>query len=431
MPFADEYISRHRISPRLPEPPPKRPEMIVVIPCYSEPGLLRSLQALYDCKKPSCYTEIIVVINHPENAPQENRRQNEQSLHEMRRWAKEHDSSQLRWHAVYLPDVPLKDSGVGYARKMGMDEAVYRFNLFDAGNGTIVGFDADALCDANYLTALEDCFSHPEINGASVYFEHPTAGDEFPCRLYEGIILYELHLRYLNEAMRYAGFQHAFHTVGSAFAVRASVYVKQGGMNRRKAGEDFHFLHKIIPLGNYAEINHTRVIPSPRMSDRVPFGTGAGLRRWMKEGATALVTYPAAAFDGLKAFFNLAPSLYQADTQEIAQRCASLPEPMRNYLHHIDYSRHIAAIQRNSASEESFQKQFRAWFGGLHVIKYLNYSCIHHFEKQSPDRAASDLLRRLHTGHIPATAKELLQYYRDWERSGNNSGSFPFIPLRR
>jgi glycosyltransferase involved in cell wall biosynthesis len=420
MPFADEYLSRHRIFPRLAEPPPKRPGIIVVIPCYNEPGLLRSLQALHDCEKPSCYTEIIVVVNHPEDAPPENRRQNEQSLHEMRRWAKEHDSPQLRWHSIYLPDVPLKDSGVGYARKAGMDEAVYRFNLFDAGEGIIVGFDADSLCDADYLTALEDGFSHPEINGASVYFEHPTGGDEFPRRLYEGIILYELHLRYLNEAMRYAGFQHAFHTVGSAFAVRASVYAKQGGMNKRKAGEDFHFLHKIIPLGHYAEINCTRVIPSPRMSDRVPFGTGAGLRRWMNEGPAALFTYPPAAFDPLKAFFKLAPSFYQAGVEKTEQRCASLPEPICRYLRQIDYLRHIAAIQRNSASEDSFQKHFRAWFGGLHVIKYLNYSCGNHFEKQPPDRAAGELLRRLHAGPVPATAEELLRYYRDWERGGKN-----------
>jgi hypothetical protein len=134
----------------------------------------------------------------------------------------------------------------------------------------IACFDADCTCDPNYLAATENFFqSQPSAPGASIYFEHPLDGENR-----EPIALYELHLRYYVEALRYAGFPHAYHTIGSSMAARADPYFKQGGMNKRKAGEDFYFLHKIIPLGGFGEINDTRVIPSPRASHRVPFGTG-------------------------------------------------------------------------------------------------------------------------------------------------------------
>ena len=95
---------------------------------------------------------------------------------------------------------------------------------------------------------------------------------------------YELHLRYLNLFSRFTGFPYAYHTIGSCFGVRAETYASQGGMNKRKAGEDFYFLHKIIPLGEFREINNTCVIPSPRESDRVPFGTGAAIGKYLFRG---------------------------------------------------------------------------------------------------------------------------------------------------
>ena len=45
---------------------------IVVIPCFNEPNLVRSLQSLYACDM-DCCVEIIVVINCSENCSNERR----------------------------------------------------------------------------------------------------------------------------------------------------------------------------------------------------------------------------------------------------------------------------------------------------------------------------------------------------------------------
>ena len=94
-----------------------------------------------------------------------------------------------------------------------------------------------------------------------------------------GIQLYEDYLHYYKKALDYAGFPDSIYTIGSAFAVRADAYVKQGGMNRRQAGEDFYFLNKLTKLGKITEINDAYVYPSARVSDRVPFGTGAAMNK--------------------------------------------------------------------------------------------------------------------------------------------------------
>ena len=101
----------------------------------------------------------------------------------------------------------------------------------------------------------------------------------FPPRTYHAIALYELHLRYYLHSVRSTGYPHAFHTVGSAFAVRADIYCQEGGMNRRQGGEDFYFIQKVAQRGSWSECNETCVYPSPRPSDRVPFGTGPAVAR--------------------------------------------------------------------------------------------------------------------------------------------------------
>ena len=417
-----EYLTKHQFVHAIANPPAEAPRMMVVIPSYKEPDLLRSLDSLHRCRLPSCFVEVIVVVNHPENAAEHAKRQNEKSLHVVLQWAGKHNHSKLHFHVIYKPDVPEKIAGVGYVRKTGMDEAVHRFLQSGVDDGVIIGFDADCTRDENYLEEIELVFfGEQPVNGASVYFEHPLEGDEYDAGIYNGITLYELHLRYLNQALRYAGFPYACHTVGSSFAVAASAYVKQGGMNKRKAGEDFHFLQKIIPLGNFVEINTTRVIPSPRPSDRVPFGTGASIRQWIDGGETASYTYPLEPFEDLKQWFALVPQFFKATPENIASLCSRLSASIQDNLLQNNYIRNIMQANANSASPEAFAKRFFGWFDGLKTVKYLNESCRKKYGKQNPEKAAGELLQKLGYENC-FTARGLLDIYRKIERQ---------LPIRR
>ena len=241
------------------------PAQSVVIPCFDEPTLLPCLSSLRNCIPPPHPVEVIVIVNAPAGAPQKVIDTNRRTCEQVVEWAGRNTLPWLHFDILNFPDMPLKDAGAGLARKTGMDLAIHRFEEHNQPDGIISSLDADTLVDPNYLKHIQQLFiDYPACNACTVNFEHPIHGDAFPHEVYKAIIQYELHLRYYVQALRYAGFPYAFHTIGSCFSVRASAYIRQGGMNKRKAGEDFYFLHKLMPLGGFFELNSTCVYPSPR-----------------------------------------------------------------------------------------------------------------------------------------------------------------------
>ena len=416
MNFVDTYLRKQNFQPTLTDQPQTDLFLCLAIPCFNEPTLIRTLQAIWDCKRPKTSVEVIVVVNSSENAPKESILQNTLSLSEGLEWARNHDDPKLQFHFLYRPDLPQKFAGVGLARKIGMDEAVWRFSLVKNPKGIIAGFDADSLCDPNYLVEIEQHFlQHPKSDGASVYFEHPISGEEFPKSIYDGIVKYELHLRYLNQALRLVGHPHAFHTVGSSFAVRMDAYVKQGGMNKRQAGEDFYFLQKIISLENFTELNGTRIIPSPRESDRVPFGTGAAMRLLSACQNNELKTYSLQSYLDLKFFFNEVPNFYRTDKETIESKVSKLPTPIRNFLIENLFFEELMSIQCNVASPDKFRERFFRWFNAFKVIKFLNFTHTKYYVKQDVITEAGKLLEII--GIQPySEANKLLGKYRLLDR---------------
>ena len=244
----------------------KNTELIVVIPCYNETDLLSTFSSLTKCSIPKGVSiEIITVVNHSENSTELIKDRNLLTHNLAIDFSLKKNTEQLQLLTLKAFDLPKKHAGVGLARKIGMDEALYRFQSINK-DGIIVCFDADSQCEENYFETILKSFNSPKINGASIHFEHPIEGIEYDEKIYNAIIDYELHLRYYKNAIKFTEAPYAFHTIGSSMAVRANAYAKQGGMNKRKAGEDFYFLSKIIQLGNFIEVSETKVIPSPRIS---------------------------------------------------------------------------------------------------------------------------------------------------------------------
>ncbi|MGE3825957.1 MAG: glycosyltransferase family 2 protein, partial [Bacteroidia bacterium] len=307
--------------------------LVIVIPCHNEQHLLRTLNSLAACALPKCKVEVIVVINAAENSSEEILKENTFTEVELQRWIIRNESAALRCFYIANNALPAKDAGVGLARKIGMDEAVRRFDASGNENGVIVCLDADCTVESNYLTALENHFLlHPSATGCSVYFEHPLEGTEFTPQVYEGIIRYELFLRYYNCGLRFSGYPFAWHTIGSSMAVRTKIYQQQGGMNKRKAGEDFYFLTKLFPLGGFTELNDTAVFPSPRPSERVPFGTGKAINKWLEEGTNNLPTYHPKTFTDLAELVELVPELYAAAVDTIQQKIQHLSPALLAFL---------------------------------------------------------------------------------------------------
>jgi hypothetical protein len=392
---------------------------VVVIPAVGEPNLIKTIESLRKCNKPNLPVEVIVIINSSSNSSSEILDLNKKNIQTIDNWAYKYNSDDFKVFVIDIPDIPISNAGAGYARKSGMDEAIVRFINAGKSNGIITSLDADAFVSENYLIEIEKLFDwDKDCNACSIYFEHPIAGNDFDSQVYHTIIEYELHLRYYKQMLKYIGFPYYHHTVGSSFAVSVRTYCNQGGMNKKQAGEDFYFLHKIMPLGHYYELNSTCVSPSSRPSDRVPFGTGATVRQFAIEDQKNLLTYNFEVFEPLKKLFAEKEFFFRINPDLIEKQISTYHKILLDFLKVNNFKSAIVEINSNTSNLNSFYKRFFVWFDAFRLIKYLNFAHAQHFKKQSVSNASVQCLNVYFNEHsVEQNPKRLLEIYRQKEKS--------------
>ena len=392
--FADRYIEKNIVYPEfIDSEVSPLVSMIVMIPCLNEPEIFRTLESLWSCEAIRSYCEVIVVVNESENSTLAVKEFNQETYTKLLDWKKENDREKMILRPIYAHNVNAKHAGAGMARKIGMDEVVRRFNAINKSSGVIISTDADCLFSPNYLQRIESVFAEDKSCFAvTLNFKHRV--DEMTdSKQKQGIQLYEDYLHYYKKALDFAGFPDSIYTIGSAFAVKAEAYVKQGGMNRRQAGEDFYFLNKLTKLGKIIEIDDAFVYPSARVSDRVPFGTGAALTKWRNEYGDLTMTYYFAAFLDLKVLFDQVDSLFRNNADDGFM--ASLPASIQEYLQTLEFSSKLNEINQNSSSLLSFRKRFFQFFDGFIILRFLNLA----HQKYYPQQNLSEAIKQLEKSH--------------------------------
>ncbi len=392
--------------------------LVVVIPCHDEKYVIESLSSLKKCSLPPCSVEVIVVVNHGENAPSKIIETNQNTYRQLLDWCTSNSTPRLKFFPLYHDSLPKKHAGVGLARKIGMDEATWRLEKSNNSKGIIACFDADSKAQKNYLSAIFQHFLKlPNTQACSIHYEHPLQGIEHPPDVYKAIIQYELHLRYYIQAQRYAGFPFAYQTIGSSMAVRADAYQLQGGMNKRKAGEDFYFLHKFIESGYFSELTDTTVIPSPRPSDRVPFGTGKAVNTHLQTKED-LTTYAIDSFDDLKIFFAKYDLFYK---QPFGELLTQIPDSVRAFLQSINAEKNWLELHQNTSDLNSFKKRFFRWFNAFMLMKYVHYSRDHFYPDMPVLDASIALIKRLDLSLPRGTHREHLIFWRELDKKPKNN----------
>ncbi len=413
------YLEKSALFPKIfDQSVAKNLRMIVVIPCFDETELIRSLESLKSCDLPISSVEVIVVVNDGEHSSSEIKAQNLNTFQTATAWAKENSTTHLQFLIDYKSDLPKKIAGVGTARKIGMDEAVRRLESIGKSDGVIVCFDADSLCEKNYFQAIEEHFiQNPKTQACGIHFEHPLEGDEYSPEIYDAITKYELHLRYYIHAQKFASFPLAFQTIGSSMAVRCDAYQQQGGMNKRKAGEDFYFIHKFTVLNAHTELKKTKTIPSPRRSDRVPFGTGKAVNEILDEkeldSEVEYLTYNFKIFEDLEPFLTVAPNLLLFEEEQVEMMKKNLPESIRVFLNENNFEAKLAEIQANTTVPITFGGRFFRWFNAFFLMKYVHFARDNYYPNVPVEEAARALLQKYYFKDMSgASAKELLLEFR-------------------
>ncbi|MAJ59297.1 MAG: hypothetical protein CBC48_04265 [bacterium TMED88] len=307
-----KYLAKHAESESLKGPEFARKlghfGQALVIPAWAEG------EALSDCLAavPSGaqgHTLIVTVINATRDAPGGVRASNRESFLAIEstfgRGQRLGPQARLHEHPVgslivldRSEAIPLPPKqGVGLARKIGCD---FLLSLMESGaieSPWIHCSDADTKLPATYFEQAQSQAQDGET--ALIYpFRHrPESGG---VESYAIALEYEISLRYYVLGLRFAGSDHAFHSMGSALALHGNAYAQVRGFPRREAAEDFYCLNKLGKLGKIKQLKGCPVEPSSRGSNRVPFGTGAAIRRQLEVGPNRRQTYDPRIFAYLK-----------------------------------------------------------------------------------------------------------------------------------
>ena len=369
------YLEKQRLNVLTKEiPVSENTGLIIVIPCYNEPDVEKTLQSLFACETGDFSAEIILVINSYCISDEEIKEINRETFHKSRQFAEKYNNSYLRLIPLLIEDLPGRQTGAGQPRKIGMDEALERFLSINKENGVIVSLDADCLVDTNYLTEIHNAFyKDKNLLSATIAFRHPTEHLPENDSIRKSIELYEDYLHYYKSALKYTGYPYAYHTIGSAFAVRCTPYAQVGGMGKQQAGEDFYFLQKIFPLGKTIEINTTKVYPAARLSDRVPFGTGPALAKMIAGEEIVKYTYSFESFQILKSLFDIIDLFFKKDSETIEKQISKLSPELLKFLLIDNFISELEIINKTTSTQPAFRKRFFNYFNAFKILKFLNF----------------------------------------------------------
>lgn len=372
----ESYLSKHKLHEiRIDADPESELNYIIVIPAYYEPDIILTLDSLAAITIDHIYVEIIIVLNYSESSDESVITFHSQQFKEIQHWINLHSNQFLKFYCTTPIVFKDKVAGVGSARKAGMDEAVNRFKTIGNQKGVIINLDADCLVHKDYLKTIDGYFNSLNHKPCvSINFSHRLDVQENSLAIQE----YELHLRYYIAVQKYIHYPFAFQTLGSCFAVKALDYCRQGGMNQRKAGEDFYFLHKFSIINQLDEIEDVLVYPSSRKSLRVPFGTGKAIYKY--DELSQQLTY---SLDALLLFGRLISNINSWDSNHsIEQDLKNIHPQLAIHFTSEGIIDEINLCKKNCANNVSFQKRMMRWLNPFRLMKYLHYMREHGFPDQ-------------------------------------------------
>lgn len=267
-------------------------------------------------------------------------------------------------------ELPEKDGGVGLARKIGMDLVLTVFNYQSKGKKIIICLDADCTVDKNYLTTIIETFNGENVKAGYVKYEH-TLPDNEKQKL--AIVCYEIFLRYYVLGLKYAGSPYAFPTIGSTMVCDYESYIQAGGMNKRKAAEDFYFLEKLAKITSIHGIKGTKVFPSSRGSWRVPFGTGQRVNRFLSGTNKEYFLYDPAVFEILKDWNEIFYGREILNANSYLAEAEKINKSLKKFLLMNSFDEQWEKILNSSKTETQVQKQKLAWFDGFRTLKLIHF----------------------------------------------------------
>ena len=250
-----------------------------------------------------------------------------------------------------------KKKGVGFARQV-LFEAI---NKQATDEDIVISLDADTRIPENYVKSVQDTFcKHRKALLLTSPYYHELSGDDSIDR---AILRYELYMRYYMLNLLKIGSPYSFTALGSAIAFKIAGYRKINGITPKEAGEDFYFVNRMKKAGNILIMNKEVVKPSPRESDRVPFGTGPAVIKGQKGNWESYPFYDVQGFDRIGKTYELFGSLFRENITTLIDDF--ITENLGTNI--------WAPLRKNFKTEQNFIRACHEKVDGLRILQVLRY----------------------------------------------------------
>lgn len=258
-----------------------------------------------------------------------------------------------------------KKSGVGLARKIGCDVALFYKNQIRSN--WIRTTDADVILPDNYLEINPDAnkfsaITYPFYHGDLINDSQGTA-----------LELYEIYLRYYYLGLVWAGSPYAFQTVGSSMAISAESYAKVRGFpSKREAAEDFYMLNKLAKILPVYRDTEALIRIRGRISDRVPFGTGASMSKISKKliSGDKYNVYNPEVFNILKLWYEIIEEFCNhRDINEIINHKEKI---LIEKLSILGLEEALTNLLKQTNDQKLLKRHIHTWFDGFRTLKLIN-----------------------------------------------------------
>ena len=400
----DKYLAQYSLRPgSLPEMPQSW-RHVMVVPCYDEaPDFISRWQAIYG----DTSLLIVLVLNRPEGSEQTANEQVRKALarHATKTLEQGYSLTQLsNACSVLCVDLEILEGstpageGVGRARRIGCDLALELQRTGAIKTDWIYSGDADAIWPADLFntpwpdeaSAVAVPFSH-RFDDADQHQSPRELAIARATQLYElKIHHYALHLQAINSP-------YGFHTLGSSCLFKASAYAAVRGVPLRSAAEDFYLLNKLAKVAPVHCARGNGVSITPRLSTRVPFGTGPAVGKLLvvEDIFHEPLFYDARCFGvmgRLSVLFDAWAETTEPNTlvQLIGEFGPAVASDLHELLNQWEYLKALAHIHRAGSTTIERKNHTTTWLDGFRILKIIHLLRNRHYPNLSCLESLSD-----------------------------------------
>ena len=341
-------------------------EIVITIPCYNEYAyIFKTLNSISEQNSILLdKTLVIVVINNSKNENQEIQKNNGRTYEKLILLKYNFDLSIVD---CYLKNkaLPEKTAGVGMARKIACDMSLNYMNP----NSLFCFIDADTKISSDYLTQINLSYKKYNWDAATVMFQHQNDEPQTDKMIKD----YESFLVSTSNLLENSGSPYHYIPIGSSMICNMKSYIGVGGMNTRKAAEDFYFLQELQKTFGVFKIKKNLIYPSSRYTTRAYLGTSSRLLKCINgELKIKSLYYTNRSFEILKQWLELALNSQCTPYSKIIIKCNLIDKELINFLEQYNFNNAWEAINKSPTSKH-FEQQFHRWFDAFKTFKLLKY----------------------------------------------------------